>query len=454
MTATLNGPAEAAPQAESTPLWDVGAERCVLGAMMLDKSVIGEVQQRIPNSDAFYHPGHSTVFDAICALHSAGKPADVFSVLAHLAEAGTLAKVGGGPYLHTLIEQVPFGAHGPYYAGIVADRATLRALDEAAARIRRMIREGGAGNSADMVERARVMVADLAGRVASTDGPVRWRDLIEAGMDNLETLEASKDEPAGIPTGFPELDEAIHGLQTGRVYVVAGESGSGKSTLTADFVRSVSFRHNTASLVFNMEMTANELFNRFVCAHASVDHDRVASGTMTDQDWTKIARMCGETENAPLWIDDTPDLSAADIRVRAHRWKQQHDIKIVVVDLIGLVKPTGGQTREQQVSAISRSLKVLAKELDVAVIVVAQINRGPQQRSDKRPNIHDLRESAGIGHDADAVILVYRPEKHDKTKRRGEADLIIAKNRFGPEKDVVVCAQMHLSRFVSMAIPT
>lgn len=438
---------------DSTPLWDVGAERCVLASMMMDKSVIAEVQQRI-NSDTFYLGHHRILFNAICELHDAQKPADPFSVGAHLAEAGALTRVGGAPYLHTLVEQLPVGASGPYFASIVADRAVLRALDQAAERIRRMIRDGGSGNSAQMVERARLMVADLAGRVASTDGPVRWRDLIEPALKNLSAIEESSDEPAGVSTGFPDLDEVIHGLQPGRVYVIAGESGSGKSTLASDFIRSASFHYGIGSLIFNMEMKANELFNRFVCAHASVDHQRLTSGTMTDEDWTAIARVCGDTDDAPLWIDDTSDLSLADIRVRSHKMKQQHDIGIVVVDLIGLVSPTPGLIREQQVAVVSRGLKVLAGELGVAVVVVAQINRGPQQRADKRPTRNDLRESAAIGHDADVVILVHREELHDKTKRRGEADLIVDKNRDGPTKDIVVCAQLHLSRFTSMAIPS
>jgi replicative DNA helicase len=444
--------AEPNTRVEAGPLYDVSAERCVLGAMMLAKPVIAEVEEILKAGD-FYQPIHATVFAAVTDLHGRGEPADLVTVAAALADAGDLQRVGGVPYLHTLIEAVPTAANAGYYARIVADRAVLRALDEACGKIQRLIRTG-AGSPSEIVETARTMVADLAGGIASTDGPVRWADLITPGLDAVEEIAETRDTPAGIPTGFVDLDQLIHGIQPGKVYVIAGESGSGKSTLASDWVRSAAFTHQRGTVVFNLEMSSLELFNRFVCAHAGVPHHALVSGGMTDADWSKIARTCGDTENAPLWIDDSPNLTVADIRVRAHKLKQQHDLQLVIVDLIGLVTPSGpNMPRQEQVAGISRKLKQLAKELQVAVVVVAQINRGPQQRADKRPSIHDLRESAQIGHDADAVILVHRPEKHDRdTPRLGEADLIVDKNRFGPEDTITVCAQLHLSRFASMAI--
>lgn len=445
----------ASPPVESTPLYDLGAERCVLGAMMLDAAVVGELQEILPDGAGFYDGRHRLIYDTIVGMHGAGKPTGMLAVASQLAEHGhDLVRVGGVPYLHTILEHIPVAANGPYFARIVADRAVLRGLDEACVKIRRLIHDG-AGTSTELVETARTMVADLAGRVASTDGPVRWNELMEPALDQAEAIAANNGlGVAGIPTGFPDLDQLLHGIQPGKVYVVAGESGSGKSTLASDFVRSVAFTHRQAAVVFNLEMSKIELFNRFVCAHATVAHAALVSGKMTDEDWTKIARVCGDTDDAPLWIDDSPNLTAADIRVRAHKLKQQHDLKMIVVDLIGLVTPAQGNTpRQEQVAAISRKFKQLAKELQVAVVVVAQINRGPQQRADKRPSIHDLRESAQIGHDADAVILVHRPDKHDKDSPRvGEADLIVDKNRFGAEDTVTVCAQLHYSRFASMAI--
>jgi replicative DNA helicase len=431
---------------------DIGAEQGVLGGMLLAKDVIAEVMEILKSQD-FYRPVHASIFDTILELHGRGEPADALTVAGVLADSGELQRVGGVPYLHTLIESVPTAANATYYARIVADQAVLRSLDEACVKIRQMIHSRSVPPS-ELVETARTMVADLAGGLASTDGPVRWADLITPGLDAIETLAETRGVAAGTPTGFVDLDRLINGIQPGKVYVIAGESGSGKSTLASDFVRSAAFTHQQGTVVFNLEMSSLELFNRFVCAHAGVPHHALTSGTMSDHDWSKVAHTCGDTENAPLWIDDSPNLTVADIRVRTHKLKQQHNLQMVVVDLIGLVTPSGPNLpRQEQVAGISRKFKQLAKELQVAVVVVAQINRGPQQRSDKRPSIHDLRESAQIGHDADAVILVYRPEKHDRdTPRRGEADLIVDKNRFGPEDTITVCAQLHMSRFASMAI--
>jgi replicative DNA helicase len=258
----------------------------------------------------------------------------------------------------------------------------------------------------------------------------------------------------GIPTGFPDLDDVIKGIHPGRVYVVAGESGSGKSVFVGDLVRSATFHHGASALMFNMEMTKTELFDRLLCAEAGVHHARAMDGDLHFDDWKKLATVTGETAKARLWLDDTARLTVADIRARVQRYKREHDLKVIVVDLIGLVTPNDRRlTREQQVAEISRKLQQLAVEMLIAVIVVAQINRGPQQRTDKRPSIHDLRESAQIGHDAAVVILVHRPSKHDRDKRPGEADLIIDKNRFGPEQDITVCAQLHYCRFASFAIP-
>lgn len=432
------------------PPQDMDAERAVLGGMLLAKSVISEVME-IVDPAMFVNPIHETVFRAIVALHEAGRPADTVTVAHHLGDSGDLARVGA-PYLHTLMESVPTAANATHYARIVADHYTLRSLDEACARVRQMIRARSMP-SGELVEAAREMVVELAGKAASTDGPSWWGDLIGEGMQRLEDRQSDDVATMGIPTGFPDLDAVIKGIHTGRVYVVAGESGSGKSIFVGDLVRAVTFHHGSGALIFNMEMTKPELFDRLLCAEAGVLHSRAMEGDLDFDDWRKLAQVTGRTAEARLWLDDTARLTVADIRARVLRYKREHDIKVVVVDLIGLVTPYDRRlTREQQVADISRSLQRISVELDIAVIVVAQINRGNLTRADKRPSIHDLRESAQIGHDAAVVILVHRPSKHDRDKRPGEADLIIDKNRFGPEQDITVCAQLHYCRFASFAI--
>lgn len=435
---------------EANPLRDAGAEQRVLGAMLLTPGSIAEIAEIIDGS-AFYDPKHRKLFTTLVDMQAGGQPVGPHEVVSHLIDNGGVQQVGGAPYVSTLLEETATGVSGTHFAQIVADRAMLRALDEACDKIRRRIR-AAAGTSAEIVEEARSLVVELAGKAAATDGPVRWKDLIDDGLTRMEERGEQDATTIGIPTGLADLDKAIKGIHTGRVYVVAGESGSGKSTLAADFLRSATFTHGEGALFFNMEMTRHELFDRLLCAEAGVNHTRALEGQLDEDEWFKLGRTAGATDGANLWLDATPRLTVADIRARALRKKREHNIKIVVVDLIGLVTADRSLVREQQVAEISRKLQQLAVELDIAVIVVAQINRNNQSRADKRPSIHDLRESAQIGHDAAVVILVHRPEMHDRSKRPGEADLIIDKNRFGPTTDVTVCAQLHYSRFASFNI--
>lgn len=435
---------------EANPMRDIGAERCVLGTMLIAPQLIAEIAE-IVDASAFHEGQHRKLFATMVDMQSAGDVVSAPAVVSYLIENGGVQQVGGAPYVWEILDSTPSSASGTHFAQVVADRAMLRALDEACDKVRRMIRTAS-GTSSEIVEQARSLVVDLAGRATATNGPARWGDLLDEGMNRFEERTENGAEVMGIPTGLPDLDKVIKGVHTGRVYVVAGESGSGKSTLAADFVRSAAFTHNEGALVFNMEMTKAELVDRMLCAEAGVDHGRAMEGDLSDRDWARLAGVVGRTEAAPLWLDDTARLTVSDIRARVQRYKREHDVKLVVVDLIGLVTADRRLPREQQVAEISRQLQRVAVEFDVAVIVVAQINRGPQQRADKRPSIHDLRESAQIGHDASVVILVHRPEKHDRDKRPGEADLIIDKNRFGAEKDVTVCAQLHYSRFASFNI--
>jgi replicative DNA helicase len=435
------------------PLQDLAAEQATVGAMLLSRTVVSDVME-VVNAQDFGDPAHRILFAVIAELHGKGEPIDALMVSKALADSGDLLRVGGAPYLHTLIEAVPTVSNATHYARIVADYATLRNLDAVCVRIRQKI-HSRTDSPADLVEEARVLVADLAGRAASTDGPVIWNDITEEGLDAANAREARRDagEVGGIPTGLPDLDRVIHGLQPGQVYVIAGESGSGKSTLAGDLVRSSAFANDEPTLYFALEMSRVEMFNKLVCAQAGVLHDRLVEGTLDLDDWTAIGKVCGKTRDAPLFIDESGRLSVADMRVRALRIKRERGLKVIVVDLIGLAAPAlNSAPREQQVADISRRLHALSKELQVAVVVVGPMKPNHHAPADKSPALHDLRESAQIGHDAAAVILVYRPEKADrKTQRVGEADLIIDKNRFGAETTLTVAAQLHYSRFVSMA---
>jgi len=440
-----------------TVFYDHGAEQVVLGAMLRDPLIIGEVEA-IVSAQSFHKTCHPLLFTAITTLRESGRKTDAVSVAGYLADEKLLNRLPGDAlYLNELLAVVPVAApvgEATHFARTVADKALLRDFDTSLEKARLDIRSGAASNPAELLERTRVLISDLGMRAAGDGGPRRWRDIIRPGLDAIELAAEEGAGPPGVPTGIPDLDRLIHGLQKQRLYVVAGIPGGGKSTLGAgDFVRSAAFEHSRATAVFSMEMTEQELFNRLICAAARVPAQRVTDGSLDTDDWTAIARVCGETENAPLWIDDTKGLTMADIRVRARRLKQQHGLELVVIDYLGLIEASSSAPRNQQIDEMARSAKNLAGELDLAVVLLAQMNRAYAQRADKRPVLTDLKESGGIEAHADVVIFVHRDEQFDKAKRLGEADLIVEKNRGGARGTVEVAAQLHLNRFVSMAMP-
>jgi replicative DNA helicase len=450
-----------APTAEAQPsvreaMFDSGAEQVVLGSMMLDPSVSPDVAALLKPGD-FYRPAHATVYTALLDLESRRMPTDPVAVAAYLSDRGDLTRVGGAAYLHTLQASVPVSMQAMHYARIVAGKAILRHLLAAAKRIEQIAASSPHDQAASALDAARALLADLDAPSVD-EGPVRWRDIALTVLDDTADGEAQEDV---FPTGFFDLDRLLGGgLRTSQLVLVAGRPGLGKSTAAAgDLVRHTAFtqrREPQPTVVFSLEMSEREIVQRLISAEARVPLHDIRSGNLSDNDLTKAARMVGDTEDAPLWIDTTPNLTVADIRARCRRLKGKHGLKVVVVDQVSLVtaaKGTGRETREQQVAAMTRALKLMAKELDVVVVAVFQLNRGPEQRSDKRPQLSDLRETGAAEQDADIVILLHRDDYYDKeSPRAGEADFIVAKHRNGPTDTITVAAQLHLSRFVDMAV--
>ena len=762
---------------EKTPPQDIAAEQCVLGGMLLSKDAIADVVE-ILRSDDFYRPAHATIFNAILDLYGRGEPADAITVAAALADSGDLARVGGAPYLHTLIASVPTAANAAYYARIVAERAVLRRLIEAGTRIVQLGYGASSGRDVnDVVDLAQQAVYEVTERRVSEDLSV-LADLLQPTLDEIETVGAQGGVMSGIPTGFTDLDRLLNGLHPGQLIVVAGRPGLGKalaldtplptpdgwttmgevrvgdrllgadgrpttvvatspvmhgrrcyevefsdgsvivadaehlwatrdrlarrrgraaqvrtteeimaglsrgdrhsvenarpldlpdrdlpvppytlgvwlgagdpatsrlttadpevvayveadgflvrpvgprvysvstasasaepltarlarmgvlkarhipaaylrasvrqrrallaglldtagtvassgrvryrstcrrlaedvhelivslgyrcavsvdrsgryllsfstpddvfrlerkrlahkerrpataarsgsrfivdvrpvasvpvrcvmvdnddhlylagrgmipthnSTASMDFARNAAIRHNCASAIFSLEMSKVEIVMRLLSAEARVPLHVLRSGQLSDDDWTRLARRMGEISEAPLFIDDTPNMTLMEIRAKARRLRQRHDLKLVVVDYLQLMTtPRRMESRQQEVAELSRGLKLLAKEIECPVVAVSQLNRGPEQRTDKRPQLSDLRESGSIEQDADVVILLHRDDYYDKeSPRAGEADFIVAKHRNGPTDTVTVAAQLHFSRFVDMAV--
>jgi replicative DNA helicase len=379
---------------ERTPPQDVAAEQCVLGGMLLSKDAIADVIEILRAPD-FYRPAHLTIYEAILDLYGRGEPADAITVAAALADGGLLAKVGGAPYLHTLISTVPTAANASYYARIVAERAVLRRLVEAGTRIAQLGYGTGANGRDvdDIVDLAQQAIYDVTEKRVSEDFAV-LAEMLQPTLDEIEAVGAQGGVMTGVPTGFSDLDRLLNGLHPGQLIIVAGRPGLGKSTAAMDFSRAASVKHNMASAIFSLEMSKVEIVMRLLSAEARVPLHVLRSGQLSDDDWTKLARRMGEISEAPLYVDDTPNMNLMEIRAKARRLRQRHDLKLIVVDYLQLMtSPKRTESRQQEVADLSRGLKLLAKEVECPVVAVSQLNRGPEQRTDKRPQLSDLRES-------------------------------------------------------------
>ena len=434
---------------ERTPPQDLDAEQSVLGGMLLSKDAIDEVAE-ILTPAAFYKPAHETIYTAILDLYAKGEPADPITVAALLGRTGDLDKVGGASYVHHLVQTVPTAANAEYYAEIVHEHAALRSLVKAGTQIVQL-GYGGRGDLEAVKDQASAALTDaLAER--ETHQITAIGDDYEAYFDDLENRKNAGDI-TGIPTGFSDLDMLTHGLHPGQVIIIAARPAMGKSTLAVDFARSAAIRHGRSAAFFSLEMNRRELQDRILSAEGRIGLHHIRSGQLTDDDWARAARVIGRISAAPLFIDDTASTTVTQIKARCRRLQQRHGLDLVVIDYLQLL--TSGlrriENRQLEVSEMSRSLKLLAKELEVPVVVLSQLNRGPEHRTDKKPILADLRESGSLEQDADVVILLHREDAYDKeSARSGEVDLIIAKHRNGPTATVTVANQLHYSRFADM----
>jgi replicative DNA helicase len=418
--------------------------------MLLSKDAIADVVEVIRETD-FYRPAHQVIYGSILDLFGRGEPADAVTIAAELTKNAEIARVGGASYLHTLVSMVPTAANANYYARIVREQAILRRLVEAGTRITQM-GYSGTGEVDDIVDRAQAEVYEVTER-RNSDDFLPLSAIMNGALTEIEAISNRDGEMVGVPTGFTDLDSLTNGLHPGQLVILAARPSIGKSTLALDTCRAASIKHRLTSVIFSLEMSRNEIVMRMLAAEAQVSMHHMRTGTMTDTDWTKLAQKMGTVSDAPLFIDDSPNLTLMEIRAKCRRLKQRHDLRLVVVDYLQLM--TSGkrvESRQQEVSEFSRSLKLLAKELDVPVIAISQLNRGPEQRQDKRPMLSDLRESGSLEQDADMVVLLHREDFYEReSPRAGEADFIVAKHRNGPTATITVAFQGHYSRFVDMA---
>lgn len=432
---------------EFPPLADLEAEQITVGSMLMSSSIANEILE-ILNPEDFYDWRHADVFSAVAQVLAANEPLDAKSVAYRLAETGQLPKIGG-PYLHTLLESPSVAANGPFHAKKVLEFAKRRRIVEVCARAiqqARMLER----DTDDVVERVQASIH--AATVTRESSTVSFTDILD---DTLAEIFDEDGPKRGLSTGIGALDDVIGGLKPGQFVVVAGRPGGGKSVLLTDFLRAVTIRQCEPGVLFSLEMGRSEVQKRLLAAEAGVDLSHITNGPLSDWERAKLRQRAEELRGVFLSIDDTATADLPLIRATCRKIQAETGLGIVLVDYLQLVStPAGVDNRVAAVGEISRGLKILARELGVPVVAAAQINRSSESRSDRRPQLSDLRESGSIEQDADIVILLHRPDYHDaEHERAGEIDLIVAKNRNGPIETVTGAAQLHYARIVDIKIP-
>jgi len=437
---------------DRVPPHNLDAEVSVLGSMLLSRNAVADISEIVGPED-FYRGAHRTIFEACLDLYNRGEPLDVVTLADDLDRRGSLDDVGGVVGLTAIVQRTPTAANALYYARIVADQALRRRLIDAGTHITHLgyQPEHGVDEAVDAAEQAIFSVAQR-GR-ASDIRPIK--PLLLDSFDLLERLSENKTGITGLPTGFVDFDDLTAGLQPGNLVIVAARPAMGKSTLVTNMAAHVTVETRVPVAMFSLEMSAEEVVTRLLSAESRVSLEKLRTGRLEDADWAKISQAMGRLAEAPLYIDDTPGINLMEIRSKCRRIKQKHGLELVIVDYLQLMQAHRRvENRVQEVSELSRGLKILAKELGIPVIALSQLSRKPEDRArdDRRPQLADLRESGSIEQDADLVAFIYRDEVYDPdSAAKGEAELIVAKHRNGPLKTVRLSFLGHHSRFANMA---
>ena len=435
------------------PPQDLAAEEYVLGSIMLSPNAVDLAVEEVAAAD-FYRQSHGKIFAAAIALHMRDEPTDVISITDSLRQRGELDNVGGTQRLHELAQVVPAWTNAGHYARIVREQAVLRGLIGTGQEITRLGWEGEQ-EVTEKVERAQELVFNLAQQRTRSDFS-RIGDEVRAAFDQLVTVYEQGKEVIGVPTGFHHLDGMTAGLQPGNLVVLAGRPSMGKSALALGIAANVAMYERLPVALFTLEMSAVEVTHRLISVEGLVDSHKLRTGKLNKDDWTRVTNAVAKIEDCPLYMNDNGAATMLEVRAHARRLKlQEPTLALVIVDYIQLMSSgTGGDNRVQEVSQISRALKVLARELDVPVLALSQLSRGPEQRHDKRPLLSDLRESGSIEQDADVVLFCYRDEYYnpEDPEVEGLAEIIIAKHRNGPTGTCKLTFVKHLARFSDPAL--
>ncbi|MBU1209273.1 MAG: replicative DNA helicase [Proteobacteria bacterium] len=419
--------------AQRLPPQSLEAEVSVLGGVLLENEALNRVLEVVNEGD-FYREAHRRIFSALLHLYERNEPADLITLSEVLKKRDALEEVGGIEYLNSLVNSVPTAANIAYYAKIIKEKSILRKLINRATEIINL-GYGDAGDVDEFLDRAERLIFEISeDRVRPSFFPIK--DIIKASFKTIENLYEKKQLITGVPTGFTKLDDLTSGLQPSDLIIVAGRPSMGKTALALNITQHAAIESGIPSAIFSLEMAKEQLALRLLCSEAKVDAHRLRGGFLSETDWPKLTRAAGSLSEAPIFIDDTPGLTVLEMRAKSRRLKAEHNLGLVVVDYLQLMRGrANSETREQEISDISRSLKALAKELRLPVIALSQLNRKVEDRGDKRPQLADLRESGAIEQDADVIIFLYRDEVYNRSEdnpRKGKAEIIVGKQRNGP----------------------
>ncbi len=450
-TNAVRAAAVAEPQ---VPPQNLDAEESVLGAMMLAPSAIAAVSEVFsPEGREFYRESHARIYRAALALYAKGEPVDAITLVDELDERGELEDVGGKVRVHELAALVPASANAGHYAQIVRETSTLRGLIRVGGEIAQLGWERP-GEAPELVDRAEQILFDLSQEKATSEFS-HIETLLKESFERITQLYESGADVTGVPSGFRDLDRITSGFQEGNLVVIAARPSMGKSALGLGVAANLAVRKSVPVALFTLEMSKSEVTQRLMCSEAKVESQRLRTGKLSADDWPRLTAACDKLAKAPIYVDDTGSITMMEIRSKARRLKSKHpDLGLIIVDYMQLMTSgTTAENRVQEVSQISRSLKVLARDLDVPIVALSQLSRAVEQRHDKRPILSDLRESGSIEQDADIVMFIYRDEYYnaEESDQQGLAEVIVAKHRNGPTDTVKLSFLKRYAKFSDLA---
>ena len=436
------------PTIDRLPPQNIDAEQAVLGAMLIKKEAIAEVSQLLRPED-FYRDAHKIIYEAMLTLFNRNEPADIVTVTNYLNNESKLDKVGGIAFVTALANVVPTAANVIYHANIVREKADLRHLINTATDIAGMAYEA-ADDVADVIDKSEKMIMEVANR-QNVSAFTPMKDIVIETFDKINLLYESKGGLTGIPSGFRDLDALTSGLQASDLILVAARPSMGKTAFTLNIAANVALKSKKTVAFFSLEMSKQQLVQRMLCSEGGIDSQKLKNGDLSNEDWDKLVRTADRVSSAPLYIDDTAGITVMELRSKARRLKAEHGLDLIIIDYLQLMQGRGrggSDNRQQEISEISRSLKAVARELNVPVIALSQLSRSVESRQIKRPMLSDLRESGSLEQDADIVMFLYREDYYDpETTNKNITEVIVAKHRNGPVDTIKMFFTKQFTRF-------